>query len=116
MYQSILGNRFGRQSPTGRTDRDTVFNEYQLAGDVDGCPDARTARNAFSLNLAPPFCACVALLRFSVLTNSAANLLECMGGRQAFERGADLLGHGVESFYFTRPVDERRNAERSVDE
>ena len=61
-------------------------------------------------------CACLPLLSFPGLTDSAANFLERLIGRQAHQRGADLLDDGVESFDFTRTVDHHRKPERSVDD
>jgi hypothetical protein len=65
---------------------------------------------------APPSSERLPLLRIPVLTDRAANLLERLVGRQPFERGADLLDDGIESFHFARPVDDHREDETSVDD
>jgi hypothetical protein len=54
----------------------------------------------------------VSLLRVPVLTDGAANLLERVVRRQALYRGAELRVDGVDSFHFTRPVDDHRDAGR----
>jgi hypothetical protein len=56
------------------------------------------------------------LLRVPVLTNSAANLIERVARRQAFERGAELRDDGVESFDLARRVDDHRETEGPVDD